>query len=40
LLGNREGGKVIALICGVEIELVTVSQQQVRRREERGEVLN
>jgi len=26
---------VIALICGVEIELVTVSQQQRRRGEER-----
>jgi len=26
---------VIALICGVEIELVTVSQQQVRRGEGR-----
>jgi len=37
---------VIALICGVEIELVTVSQQQGRGAEEsrgeerRGEVLN
>jgi len=36
---------VIALICGVEIELVTVSQQQGRgeqrkAEERRGEVLN
>jgi len=35
---------VIALICGVEIELVTVSQQQVSGgkggEERRGEVLN
>jgi len=28
---------VIALICGVEIELVTVSQQQGRVEERRGE---